>query len=479
MREAGHHGDIRFTRRLFYIYLLLLFFVPIPLGSNRSLYWSVFVALVAVLGVAWCAGWVRGVTRWPGYSRSAARALAVLAIFTAWASLQLLPAAFVPAFLTPAYITDAYSAAGAAAPLGADIQATRDNFVLTVGLLLLASLTVVLVRSRRRALLVLYTLVLAGLFQALYGGIMVLSGLEYGFLEPKQFGRGVATGTYINRNHYANLLALSLSAGTGLLLARMDFRESGTLRQRLRGLLEAALGSKARLRVYMVITVIALVLTRSRMGNASFFIALTLVGGYALWRLKLPRRPLLVFLVSVLLIDLYVVGNWFGFEQVVERLQTTVQTGEGGLKTRDQVRLDASRESLEILGKAPVLGTGGGSFYTVYPAWRGADQGFMDHAHNDYLEFAVEYGLTGVALLAVFLWLCARGAIRGLHDRDRKQQFGISFASLMAMVAMLIHSAVDFSLHIPANAAWFVVLCVLPLCTVSSRVGKGTGSVSG
>ncbi len=117
---------------------------------------------------------------------------------------------------------------------------------------------------------------------------------------------------------------------------------------------------------------------------------------------------------------------------------------------------------MDIISKAPVAGFGGGTFYTVYPAWRGDDQEFMDHTHNDYLEFLVEYGLVGGVLLAWFLILCLRRAIGGLADRDRAKKFGISFASLMAMVAMMIHATMDFSLQIPANALWFVVLCMLP-----------------
>jgi O-antigen ligase len=118
---------------------------------------------------------------------------------------------------------------------------------------------------------------------------------------------------------------------------------------------------------------------------------------------------------------------------------------------------------------------GGGSFYTVYPAWRGSDQGYMDHTHNDYLEFAVEYGLIGAGLLGAFLLLCLVNSTRGLEDRDRPGQFGMAFASLMAMVAMLVHASVDFSLQIPANAAWFAVLCLLPFCTRNWSRQRGGG----
>ena len=168
-----------------------------------------------------------------------------------------------------------------------------------------------------------------------------------------------------------------------------------------------------------------------------------------------------MLVISILVVDVFVVGTWFGVEQVIDRIQNTVQVEQDEWVIQDKVRLDADRESFEIIGQSPVTGMGGGSFYTVYP---GVDQGFMDHTHNDYLEFTVEYGLVGAGLLAWFLVLCIRKSIKGLQDRDRPGRFGISFAALMAMVAMLIHASVDFSLQIPANAAWFVVLCVLTFC---------------
>jgi O-antigen ligase len=253
-----------------------------------------------------------------------------------------------------------------------------------------------------------------------------------------------------------------------LLLAQTDLRGAPNMRQRLRGFLQAMLGPKARLRIFLVVMVIALVLTRSRMGNAAFFAALTLVGLLALWRLRGRSRPLVVLVVSVLIIDVFMIGTWFGVEQVIDRIQRTVRVEQGDWVVQDKTRIDVDRESLDIIRRAPLGGWGGGTFYTVYPAWRGDDQAFMDHAHNDYLEFAVEYGLVGLALLAAFVVLCFRQAARGLADRDRPRVFGISFSALLALTAMLIHAAVDFSLQIPANAVWFVVLCLLPFAVGAS-----------
>ena len=464
MKRHSRTTDIHFTRWLFRFYLLLLFLAPLPLGSNRPLFWSILVFATALIALVWSVGWLLGAAHWPQAIGRAKLPLIALGSFLALAILQLLPPDWVPNFAIPTFIYDAYAVTAPKAGLSIDASSSSDSLLFSLGLALITILTLLLVRSKRRVLQLLFTLTLAGLLQALYGSLMVLSGVEYGFFEVKEYGRGVATGTFINRNHFANLLVLALSAGTGLLLAQMNLQGSENMRERLRSLLQAALGPKARLRIYMIVTVIALVLTRSRMGNLSFFAALTMVGVIALWRLNTPSRPLVVLVVSVLVIDIFMVGTWFGMEKVVDRMRQSVQIEQDEWSIKDKNRSNANREALNIISLSPVTGMGGGSFYTVYPAWRGNDQKFMDHTHNDYLEFAIDYGLVGLILLAWFMTLCMLRAVRGLKRRDKPQQFGISFASLMAMVAMMIHAFVDFSLHIPANAVWFMVLCILPYC---------------
>ncbi|MDX2477661.1 MAG: O-antigen ligase family protein [Gammaproteobacteria bacterium] len=415
------------------------------------------VAGITLIMLVWVFGLLIGVVRWPRAIKKARWVLIPLGLFVFWVGVQALG----PLIGGGWFIQSRPEAPPTGFFLGTvDRSGSADSLFLSVGLFLLAVLTMVLVRSRRRALLVLYTLVLAGLLQAIFGSLMTLSGVEFEWLDYRQLGRENAHGTFINRNHYANLLVLALSAGVGLLLAQMDLRGAPNLRQRLRSLLQAALGPKARLRVYMIIMVIALVLTHSRMGNAAFFASITLVGLFALWRQRKPSRPLIMLVISVLVIDIFVVGTWFGVEQVIDRVQQTVQ-GDGW-QVNEKVRLDTSRESLDMIRKLPLTGYGGGTFYTAYPSWRGDDQQFMDHAHNDYLEFVVEYGLIGGVLLAWFLLVCLFRAATGLQNRDQAKQFGICFASLMAMVAMMIHATVDFSLQIPANAGWFVVLGLLP-----------------
>jgi len=54
---------------------------------------------------------------------------------------------------------------------------------------------------------------------------------------------------------------------------------------------------------------------------------------------------------------------------------------------------------------------------------------------------------------------------------------GMSFAGIMGVIAILIHSSVDFNLQIPANAVMFVILlalCWLSLFYRENRMGDQT-----
>ena len=65
----------------------------------------------------------------------------------------------------------------------------------------------------------------------------------------------------------------------------------------LSGWLKLMLSSKIRLRVYLAVMVIALVLTRSRMGNIAFFTSLALAGGVAVLLLVLQAFQITRYLV--------------------------------------------------------------------------------------------------------------------------------------------------------------------------------------
>ena len=229
-----------------------------------------------------------------------------------------------------------------------------------------------------------------------------------------------------------------------------------TWRQRLRHIGTLILSSKAPLRIFLAIMVIALVLTHSRMGNVSFFASMLIAGSLALVLFRNMPRPVIVLIASLIVIDIFIIGSWVGLEKVTERLMETTLESEA----RDEF----DRYSLRMWQDYPVFGVGAGSYYRAFPRYRegGTDtHKLVGHAHNDYLEFLTEYGTLGMLFPIGVVILALRNATLAMRRRRRQLAKGIGFAALMAITAMLIHATVEFNLQIPAYAVTFIVILAM------------------
>jgi len=204
-------------------------------------------------------------------------------------------------------------------------------------------------------------------------------------------------------------------------------------------------------------------MTRSRMGNAAFFASLLLVGGLFVLIEKENRLRNSLILASLVLIDVLVISQYFGLERLKERILDTrlndvVVNGEV-VQQANEVRGNVFGYALPLLFERPVTGQGAGSFEAVFPKYPGDDiRLHFDHAHNDFLQFAIEFGLLGLIPLAGFVLLALWHGLRALWRKRSTYRSGVAFGAVMGILALLFHSATDFNLQIPANAATFVVL---------------------
>ncbi len=339
--------------------------------------------------------------------------------------------------------------------LSLDRWATSLAWTRSLAFVLVFTLTLLLVTTRQRLRLLVYVVLYSALFQAIFGSYMTLSGVEWGFFHQKFAYLGKATGTFVNRNHLAGYLNMSLALGIGLLIANLTIGTTKrSLRQRARDFLKLMLSPKIRLRLYLAILVIGLILTRSRMGNTAFFASLFISGCLALVLFKHKTRNMVILLASLVIIDLFLLGAWFGIDKVAERIEKTNLQSEN----RDEIFRDASA----MLKKYPATGTGLGSFYSSFPRYKSEDiSGFYYHAHNDYLQFLVEGGGMGFVLVSLPVILALFTALRAMRTRRDPLMRGMAFAATMGIIAILIHSTVDFNLQIPANGVLFVVLLAL------------------
>jgi len=103
--------------------------------------------------------------------------------------------------------------------------------------------------------------------------------------------------------------------------------------------------------------------------------------------------------------------------------------------------------------------------------------GFYDHAHNDYLQFAIELGVPLTALLLLWLLYLGWTAFQVMRRHEDKLLRGLCFGSLMALCHMALHSTVDFSLQAPANALLFLtILAIVVVAGHSPNSGRTTAS---
>lgn len=463
--------------------LALLVWAPLPLGSNRT--WAIGLLMLAVVGLLAGTGWA--------WRHSAAAAfhrlyrfrwpLGLLAgmVCLSWAQTVPLPADWVAA-LSP--MAAAAQAPAPAMTLSLDVFQSRLMGTLSFVYFSVFLVALLVVRSGARLEQLALALVCSGVLQAVLGAVLFSMKADYRiFFSQVTHDRMI--GTFVYHNSVAAYLNLCLSMGIGLMLARLGGAKprAPNWRAALVQVIAFVLSNKMRLRLLLVVLVIALVLTRSRMGNAAFFSALLLVGAFAVVWARKTAPQTLVLIISLVIIDVLVVGTWVGLEKVVERIQDTEMTvADGGKAESVEARTEAARTALAIVRDFPLVGTGGGSFYNVFLSYRTPTYGYVyvDHTHNDFVEIATDFGVLGLGLLGGLAGLTLWKSLQVLVRRRSTLPRGMAFGVAMSVVGLLIHSAVDFNLQIPANALTIVVILAMgwiayELPSSSGRRATGSG----
>ena len=455
---------------LFGFLLFTLFWLPLSLGANRPWAWALMQMSVFFLGGILLLTHKSLLTKL--YTQYKLLVIVWL-VFLMWQLINIVPLPFslVEAlrpervnFLLNENIQGMERISSQWLPLSFDVAQSDVIFFKSLAYCFLFFITLTLVNSGKRLRYILIVISATGVFQAIYGSLEVLSGLQYSLVFKLPVSH-IATGSFVYKNHYANFLLLCLSAAIGYMIASLRVRSGSSPRERLRRIVRFWLSNKVLFRIGIIIMVIALVMSRSRMGNSAFFIAMTITATLGLIYFKPRQKSYVVLFISMLVIDILIVSSLFGLKQVQQRIEQTNLTQE----SRDEVVTDA----LPLLSQYGVIGTGGGTFYTVYPQVQSESiQHFYDHAHNEYLQFAIEFGIVGAAIIAMLVLLCAKSALSAMRHRRHPLPRGTAFATVMAFIGMALHSTVDFPLQAPANTAIFIVLLALGALSRDIPMGR-------
>lgn len=145
----------------------------------------------------------------------------------------------------------------------------------------------------------------------------------------------------------------------------------------------------------------------------------------------------------------------------------------------DAGRLGFYQVTSEAIRQYLPLGSGPTTFTQVYAMREPVEQvasTFVNHAHNDYLEITLEYGVIGVVLVALFLaWFLWAGATAWFGRAEPPSLLGA--AASVAILAVLLHSLGDYPLRTTTMACVFALLCGL-LVPAPHRVRRTSDAAS-
>ncbi len=306
--------------------------------------------------------------------------------------------------------------------------------------------------STRRADLVLAVLACLSTAQALYG-LAAASGLLPSLGPDPEIPVDLASGTFVNPNHFAGAVSIGALILTGVLLTPFGGQPG-----------ESRAGARPGLRLgagaMLAVCVAALYRSDSKGGWLAFASAAILTASLVLLR-RLRRnrnRP------GALVLGISVPAALAAAAALVVR--------SGLLSLKD--RLTIYRDTLALVADHPLAGVGPGMYRWRFREFQTPNlKNTYYHAHNDYLELAAEWGLPVAAMLLALLgwWLAVqiRTAVAGEDDSRARR----SLLLLAPVVGLLVHGLVDFNLQIPANALAFAALLGCGLGIQAPHGGRG------
>jgi O-antigen ligase len=276
--------------------------------------------------------------------------------------------------------------------------------------------------------------------------LIVLGLLEgvLGIVQHYLFGVESVHGTYVNRNHFAGLLAMSmpfaLLAGVSVMRSQRPSRRT-----------PARIGIVASL--YFLAAGVMLTAVNLSLSRGGFTFALTSIFVMALVSLSVGRGgPRFRYWAVTAVIVLLVAGAfvYFPIDDLIVRFAELATTEDFTADTRAQIW----RESTQIIAAYPLFGVGLGGFQSAFYRYQEvAPLNTVNYAHNDYLQLMTELGVVGFGVLVVLAVRVFRNAARAALSPLGTRRRYLGTACLGAFTALALHSLVDFNLYIPANLA--------------------------
>ncbi len=321
-------------------------------------------------------------------------------------------------------------------------QARADSIealTLLISYVAIFFVTLYTIRSRRDVLQLVYVICGIGLLLSLVG-FCKYAGITLSFwvYDELRYPDAFISGVYGNHNHLAGYLEMVIPLMLALFLTRSR-----------RGMTFIALA------VLVILVTSCHILTLSRGGWFALGGALSLMTLVLLFHKRFRSKKILALLfTSFVVVIFFVLSGSDLFLRALSFTDDEVVLGIGG-------RMIIWKGTLAMIKENIFIGIGPGTFASVFPQYQpaGSTARFYQ-VHNDYLHFIVELGALFLPLLGWLLFSLFDAGRKKLRSSSR-QVWGITLGAMIGIFAILIHSFVDFNLHIPANAILFTVLAAI------------------
>jgi O-antigen ligase len=409
-------------------YLLLCLLVG---GSTQGMWGNAALQLIATGILAWAA-----LVRDPqSLTRPGKRLLLIVAALGLLILLQLLP-------LPPAVwagvpgrdsFAEGFRQLGMTLPWLPLSEAPYDTLTTALTLLPPLALLVGMLRLRDWSTTLMLGAIVLGTIISVLLGVLQVTGGE-GWYLYRITNLGVAVGTFANANHFATwlLVAIPSLAALAALALRTENRQQRTLIGAL------AMGAAAALAIGAVVTSSAALLL---LGGPVIAASVLMVARLPVTRIKQGALAI-ILLLAVAAGTVAILGNRFpGW----------------GTNASIETRMRFWQTTLEAVEAEGLAGSGFGTFEKVYGRYEdpaSVDRFYVNHAHNDYLELALEGGIPAALLLIIFLaWWSGRAADAWFTTAGRSE----TKAAAVMSAAILLHSLFDYPLRTAAIASVMAV----------------------
>lgn len=339
-------------------------------------------------------------------------------------------------------------------------HATRAALVRLLALAFLFWVAANHLQTRNQVDRIVRVVIATGFGLALFGIIQHFAGNGKLYWIRELTKGGSLFGPYVNRNHFAGYMEMVIPLTIGYIVAnrRPIHDNTGDWRSRLLrwGTPQA---SRSLLAFFGgIIMSVALLLTGSRAGLLSFFCSILFMG-FLLSVRRLHSKRLWGLLASFVTVGL-AYALWLNPDRV---LQTFAILWRGTDDPSFQGRILVWQDTLRLGHDFRWSGTGLDTYIWAFPLYKQPliGQAVYDYAHNDYLQAFAEGGLPLIAILALALLWGGTQLLSAWSGHEGTYARGMGLGLLAGLVAMLVHSAYDFNLHILANAILFVLLSAL------------------